>query len=313
MSKPQWIIDTDAGVDDCQALALALTSPEIEVLAITTVAGNVNLQQVIKNTAETLKISGKNVPFFVGAERPLVSQLVSAEGIHGADGLNNYWENRETEDLPRPGEMNAVQAIIELSKIHQGNINIVTIGPLTNLALAVAIDPLLPSRFNRVVVMGAAVHGKGNRTIVAEFNVWADPEAAFITFERFPLLEIVSWETCTEPDHQFDISFLHEYKQGTTPIGKFIGEITKVHEGRSTVFFCDPITLAICIDPSIVLKETLKYGVVELSGALTRGMTVVNWKRSDEKEINMTPRKNLKIAEKLDMEKIRALFLRSIH
>ena len=161
--------------------------------------------------------------------------------------------------------------------------------------------------------MGGAVHGKGNRTVVSEFNIWCDPEAAFIVFERFPLLEIVPWETCTETEHQFSLEFLHTYKQGTTEIGRFIGEITKVNEGRSTVFFCDPITLAICVDPSIVLENTLRYGVIELGGGITRGMTVVNWKRSDEKDVNVTPRCNLKIAEKLDMEKIRALFLRSIH
>jgi purine nucleosidase len=268
---------------------------------------------VVKNTAETIRLSGKPVPYYIGADRPLVSKLVSAEGIHGADGLNNYWAGREPQGLASPESINAAQAIIEFSLKHSGNINIVTIGPVTNLALAVALDPDLPGRFNRVVVMGGAVHGKGNRTVVSEFNVWCDPEAAFIVFERFPLLEIVSWETCTEVEHQFSLEFLHTYKQGTSEIGKFIGEITKIHEGRSTVFFCDPITLAICVDPSIVIKDTLRYGVVELGGGITRGMTVVNWKRSDEVETNLTPRCNLKIAEKLDMEKIRALFLRSIH
>lgn len=312
MSKTFWIIDTDAGVDDCQALILALTSPEIEVLAITTVSGNVNLPQVIKNTAEAIRISNKPVPFYIGAERPLISKLISAENIHGSDGLNNYWQSHSPSNLPIPDQKSAVQAIIDLSKQYINNINIVTIGPLTNLALAVALDPDLPSRFNRVVVMGGAVHANGNRSVVAEFNIWCDPEASYMVLERFPLIEMVPWETCIDPDHQFSLEFLHNYKSGQSPAGDFINKITKLHEGRSSVFFCDPVTLCICIDPEIVLKSTTTDCHIELNGSITRGMTVVNWKKSDEVEVNELKKKNVKIVEKLDTKKIMDLFLRSI-
>lgn len=309
MSKTYWILDTDAGVDDCQAIILALTSPEIEVLAITTLAGNVSLPQVLKNTAETIRISGKSVPYYIGADRPLINKLVTAENIHGVDGLNNYWSGQSDENLPKPEQKSAVQAIIDLSKEYSNNINIVTIGPLTNLALAVAIDPDLPKRFNRVVLMGAAVHAKGNRSLVSEFNFWFDPEASYMVIERFPLVELVPWETCIAPEHQFSLDFLQEYKSSQSPAGVFINKITKIREGRSSVFFCDPITLCICIDPTIVLQSSRTECRVEINGNLTRGMTVVNWRLSEMQDVEKL---NVVIVERFDVEKVKNLFLRSV-
>ena len=206
-----------------------------------------------------------------------------------------------------------MEAIIQYANTYRGQISIVTIGPLTNLELAVAIDPELPQKFNRVLVMGAAVHAKGNRTLCSEFNLWCDPEASFIVFDRFPLLEIIPWETCIAPEHQFSLEFLNEYTSGVSKRGEFIKCITKINKNKSTLYFCDPITVAIAIDPSIVLKSTLTDGHIELSGNYTRGMSVINWKRYDELEVNSgTKKPNLLIAEKLDIDKIKQLFLDSI-
>lgn len=315
MSKNLWIIDTDAGVDDCQALVLGLTSNEIEVVAVTTVAGNIPINQVVVNTAETLKVCGLNsIPFHIGSQRPLISEPFTAQGIHGQDGLNNYWDSHSELELPQPSSKGAALAIIDYANMYAGELSIVTIGPLTNLALAVAIDPELPKKLKRVLVMGSAVHAKGNASFTSEFNIYCDPEAAHIVFERFPLLEIFPWETCIAKEHQFSEEFLLNYTSGTTNHGKFIKEITKIHEGASTVIFCDPITVAAAIDPSIVIKSTLREGFVELSGKYTRGMTVVNWKLSDVSELNEGFRKpNLLIAESLDIKKIENLLIKSIN
>jgi len=126
------------------------------------------------------------------------------------------------------------------------------------------------------------------------------------------MLEIVPWETCIAPENQFTSEFLHQYTSGTSPAGHFIKEITHVEEGHSSVFFCDPITLSIAIDPSIIKQYSERRGYVELSGKHTRGMTVVNWGCSDMKEINASV-PNLKIVERLDIEKIMELFLRSVN
>lgn len=177
MSNKYWIIDTDAGVDDCQALALAFACQEshnFEILAITCLAGNILLPQVVANVAETLRVSNKeNIPFYVGADRPLISILRPATNIHGVDGLNNYWqrEDKTIEGLVKPQSKSSIQAIIDLANEYAGNINIVTIGPLTNLALAVCQDPEIILKFNRVLVMGGSVHYRGNRSIVSEFNI----------------------------------------------------------------------------------------------------------------------------------------------
>jgi len=160
--------------------------------------------------------------------------------------------------------------------------------------------------------MGAGVHGKGNVTVSAEFNVWYDPEASHMVFDRFPLLEIVPWETCISSEYQFTKEFLHQYTSGTSSAGVFIREITKLVDGYSTIYFCDPITLSIAIDPSIITLYSDRRGFVELSGKHTRGMTVVNWGCSDMKEINASV-PNLKIIEKIDLEKVMELFLRSVN
>ncbi|CAG9317092.1 unnamed protein product [Blepharisma stoltei] len=318
MSKNMWIIDTDAGVDDAQALVLALKCQEyhnFEVVAITSVAGNVPLPQVNKNIGEILRVCNKtHIPYYSGSAKPLINDLTDCASIHGVDGLNNYWSNpsRGAEDIPEPQSKHAVQAIIDIANEHPGQVSIATIGPLTNLALAVCLDPALPTKFKRVLVMGAAVHGKGNITVSAEFNIWCDPEASHIVFERFPLLEIVPWETCIDREHKFTSEFLNSYTHGATPQGNFVREITTIVGGESHVFFCDPITICIAIDESIAKEYSLRKGFVELNGGYTRGMTVVNWGCSDMKEINEGGDANLKIVEKLDLEKIMALFLHSI-
>lgn len=317
MSGNMWIVDTDAGVDDAQALVIALNPPaasNFEVVAITTVCGNVSLAQANQNVAEILRVSNKiNIPYYSGAEKPLINKLVDCSSIHGADGLNNYWDlpGKSTDSLPKPQNTHAVQAIIDMANRYPGQLNICFIGPLTNLALAVCLDPQLPEKLKRVLIMGAAVHGKGNITVAAEFNVWCDPEASHIVFERFPILEIIPWETCIASESKFSSEFLHRYTSLNTPCGSFINEITKVHEGDSTVFFCDPITLCVAIDETVIKEYSYRHGQVELSGQFTRGMTVVNWQSSDMKSVNSaTP--NLKIVEKLDIDKIMALFMNSI-
>lgn len=319
MSKNYWVIDTDAGVDDCQAMVLGISAMHrelIDIVGITAVAGNVGLPQALINIAQTLKSCGEeNLPFYPGAVSPLVAPLKVAASIHGEDGLNNYWKlnGKSKEGLPSPQEKHAAQAIIDLANEYRGELSITTIGPLTNLALAVSLDPSLPSKLKRVLVMGGAVHALGNTSFVAEFNIKSDPEAAHVVFQKFPRIEVLPWETCIAAEHQFSYEFLEEYLSRTSDKGVFIKEITKVEEGKSSVFFCDPLTLCVAVDETVAKRVEEREGHVELTGTLTRGMTVVNWGCSDEKEVNEgTGVRNLRIIEALDMQKVQELFLQSV-
>jgi len=311
-----WLIDTDAGVDDIQALVIALKHPSLfKVVGITVVAGNVSLDQASLNVAECLRICEREeVTYYRGANRPMVNSIQYPESIHGADGLNGYWEKKHgtnPPELKQPNELPAASAIIKLSNEFKP-LNIVTLGPLTNLALALMIDPTLPSRLGRVVVMGGAVHAKGNITTVAEFNVYTDPEAAHICFERLNKIELMSWEGSIDPIHQFDMCFFDAYTGSLSSHGELIKLITLLNEGKSSVFFCDPLTVCIALDPTIVLASSEKECTVELAGGRTRGMLVVNWGFSDMPEVNSTTKHNVKIIERLDMVKVKQIFLDSV-
>jgi purine nucleosidase len=311
-----WIIDTDAGVDDIQALVIALRNPQcFNLLGVTVVVGNIPLQQASKNVAECLRVCGReDVPYFNGAARPIISEPVGAEGMHGADGLNGYWAKNHGSNEPALKPAEALPAALAIVKFANENkpLNIVTLGPLTNLALALMIDPELPSKLGRVIVMGGAVNALGNVTVCAEFNVHFDPEASHIVFERLPKLELLSWECAINPLHQFDESFLNAYTQSLTAPGSLIKDIVHIVEGKSFVFFCDPMTICVALDPSVVLESSERHCQVELTGARTRGMLVVNWGSSDVSEINCSSRLNAKIVQRLDMRKVEGIFLASV-
>ncbi|QQQ75340.1 nucleoside hydrolase [Saccharothrix sp. 6-C] len=171
------IIDTDPGVDDAFALALAAASPEVDLIGVTTVFGNVSLENTTRNALRLLALLGRDdVPVGVGASRPLVHPHPHLSSAHGADGLSGY-----ADTLPRPTRgpdpRDAVTLLRDLLDQADRPVTIVPIGPLTNIALLLAAHPGLKPKIGRLVVMGGGVNG-GNITATAEFNVWSDPEAA---------------------------------------------------------------------------------------------------------------------------------------
>jgi purine nucleosidase len=270
----QWIIDTDGGIDDAQALVLALrTGPsyDFSVAAVTVVAGNVTAEQACKNVGECLYVTDRcDVPVFVGANRPLVATVMYASHVHGEDGLGGYWTTVPQHSIPVSQQESAVSAIIRLASASPKTLSIVTIGPLTNLALAVLLDPDLPQKLDRIVIMGAAETGNGNTNKTAEFNIFWDPEAAAIVFDRFSALEIVSWECTIDPKNEFPGERLKQYLTGDTKVGKFIKDITQLPEGFE-VIFCDPMALAVAMNPSIVKEDFPCVGWVSLGDCYTEG------------------------------------------
>jgi purine nucleosidase len=272
------IIDTDTASDDAVALVLALTDPRVEVTAITVVSGNVPLAAGVQNALYTVELCGADVPVHAGADRPLQRPAKYATDVHGQDGMGDTGLPL-TGRVPRPEH--AVDVIIDLVRRYPGEMTVVTLGPLTNLAMAVRKAPDIVALIPRVVMMAGAADGLGNVTPAAEFNVWVDPEAADIVYgSGLPLVQ-VGWDV-SRKDATVTLAQGEELAaQG--PLGEFCVRIQ-----RQLIEFCrevthvdgfdlpDPVTVAVAIDPSIATRVERRYVVVETTGEHTVGATVVD-------------------------------------
>lgn len=275
------ILDCDPGHDDAVAIMLALGSPAIELLGITTVAGNQTLDKTTRNAQSVLAVCGREeVPVHAGSPRPLVRPVRVHEGIHGISGLDGV-------DLPEPGRpvagSHGVQFIIDTVLAAQpGTVTLVAVGPLTNLALAARLEPRIVPRVREVVVMGGGYH-KGNQTPVAEFNIWVDPEAARIVFdEAWPLTMVgldLTHQALATPEVEARVGAI-----GSPLGGFFLGLMDFFRRSNRRVQgwedppVHDPCTIAYLIDPTIV--ETTRVPLtVELHGEHTAGMTVADFRR----------------------------------
>src|SRR5579871_196648 len=189
LNRRPILIDTDTASDDAVALIMAMRSPSVQVKAITTVAGNVGVTQATQNALFTVELCGANVPVFSGAANPLERVLQMADWFHGQDGLGDHGYAPSV-GTPAPG--NAVDALISVVRETPG-IELITLGPLTNLALALQRWPALAQSISRCVVMGGAPCCEGNVTPAAEYNVWVDPEAARIVFASGAPNDMIGW------------------------------------------------------------------------------------------------------------------------
>ncbi|WP_109123737.1 nucleoside hydrolase [Dyella sp. C11] len=286
MSQLQLLIDTDPGVDD--ALAILMAHAHADVLGLTIAAGNVGLGHTVRNARTLVDLVDKATPVFPGCPTPLVRlPEEDAVHVHGADGLGDV-------GFPEPrtvasGE-HAVHAILRLTREHP-DLTLVCLGPLTNLALAVRLDPSLPQRVKRLVIMGGAVTGLGNTgKIPAEFNIGFDPEAAHVVFEAFPSFDLVDWEVVLR--HAFDDEEFNGWiaagDQRATFFDKVFGTARAFNakRGRHGVIAADALAMAVAIDPGIVTRMEERHVAVEMDGRLTRGATVVDWTARHGKPAN---------------------------
>lgn len=269
------IIDTDPGVDDALAILMALAHPRATVEAITTVAGNVGIGHTTRNAGAILDLAGADVPIHRGAAGPLVGRPLEAADVHGGDGLGDC--GRSSSDR-RPSAEHAANALVRLTRDDPGALTLVCLGPLTNVALATRLDPDLPSRVRRLVVMGGAVRATGNSSAVAEFNIHADPEGASVIFDAWPEATLVTWEATLA--HPLVWGLLSS--DGTdTPTGAFVRAITahvaeyvRHNLGSDSFYVPDPLAMAVALEPEIVADERSCGIVIELAGGHTRGQTV---------------------------------------
>jgi purine nucleosidase len=276
--KRPFLIDTDTASDDAVALIMALRCPQVEVTAITTVAGNVGVDQATRNALYTAELCDSKVPVFAGSEKPLTRAHESASWFHGRDGLGDH-------GYPPPRraveKQSAVDAIMETIESRPGLV-LVTLGPLTNVALALQKKPDIAGKVSRCVVMGGAPCCEGNVTPAAEYNIWCDPEAARVVARSGLPIELVGWHLC-RGRAALNRSDIEQVLSLGTPVAKFAIECnSRAQEaylqqtGEHGISLPDPVAMAVALDPSIVTSQSEHYLEVETDSALTRGMTVVD-------------------------------------
>jgi purine nucleosidase len=272
------IVDTDTASDDAVALIMALREPAVEVVAITVVAGNVPLPQASRNARYTVELCGANVPVYEGATGPLKRELRTATFFHGEDGLGGrgYPPPRRP-----PAADHAVPALVAAIRARPGAV-LVTLGPLTNVALALAEAPDIASKVGRCVVMGGAAGTVGNMTPAAEYNVWCDPEAARACFRSGLPIEMVGWEL-SRGSANLDDSDIARCRALGTELARFAVdcnatalEVTRSLFGGPGISLPDPVAMAVALDPGVVTRRSRHLVDVECDGTLTRGMTVVD-------------------------------------
>ena len=276
------LLDCDPGHDDAIAMLLAHGSPAVELVAVTTVAGNQTLEKVTRNALAVAELAGIDVPVAAGCDRPLVRPRIVAPDIHGDSGMDGPV-------LPTPrravDRRHAVDLIVDtVMGAEPGEITLVPTGPLTNVAMAARREPRIVPRVREVVMMGGGYH-VGNRTPVAEFNVLADPEAAHVVLnEAWPVTMVgldLTHQAVATPDVRERLSALD------TAAARFVGELLDFYGAtyRSAQGFPyppvhDPCAVAYVIDPEVLTTRRAPLDV-ELHGALTSGMTVADL-RGDE-------------------------------
>lgn len=288
------VIDTDPGVDDAHALLMAFTHPGARVEALTTVSGNVGLDKTTANACtilDVLEVDVGQTPIYAGCDRAILGGQPDAAYVHGTDGLGDG--PRTVSGRPVAAE-HAALALIRLANTYPGELTLVALGPLTNLALALRLDPTLPQKYERLIVMGGAIRGTGNMAErpATEFNIYADPEAAAIVFGGWPLLTLLSWETTLL--YPLTHAHLNALMSTGTPRSDFFRRITtKIHTyvrdqlGRDGLYAPDPLAVAVALEPSLVTRREARAVTVELAGAHARGLTSVDWAGLTQRPANV--------------------------
>lgn len=302
----RMLIDTDAGVDDAQAIMMAFAHPDVSVEAITTCTGNVHVDKVVSNVFAVLDLLGRSAPVYRGAASPLILNWSPEVTVHGEDGLGNWSGRQPTSRRVEPEP--AAAALVRLADESPGEYTLVALGPLTNLALAYALDPSFPSKIKKLVFMGGTIRAAGNTEMVtAEWNIFCDPEAAHMTLRAFPYSTMLSWETTL--DHPLPWSRFEALLAAETPAARFVREtsslsvnLMKQYPQFGGYLMPDPLAMAVALAPDLIRRSAEHYVTVELHGSETRGQTVIDYFGRK----GQPP--NVQIVTELDMDGIGWLF-----
>ncbi len=275
------VLDLDTGIDDALALMLALRSPELDLKAVTCVAGNVTLDQVIRNTLGVLEAAqAPTIPVAAGADRPLTRRLTTATFFHGADGIGGV-------KLPptdrRVAPEDAATLLCALAEQHDGELTVIAVGPLTNVALACRRDARFPKRVKKLVVMGGAATVAGNVTPVAEANFHNDPEAADLVFRAGFDVTMIGLDVTLKVlfDARRYGAVRDAVARSTDPVSLLAVQVLDFYlradlaAGLEGSPMHDPLAVAVAADPSLVTCRDLLVEI-ETEGRLTAGQSVAN-------------------------------------
>lgn len=275
MKKIPVIIDCDPGLDDAVALILAGKNEIIDLKAVTVVGGNQTLEIVGRNALRLLSLAGVDVPVAYGFEGPMVRELVMAPEVHGEDGIQGVMLPEAT---LKKSELHAIDLMAKILRESEEKVTLVTMGPLTNIAMFLKRYPELKEKIERISLMGGVING-GNCTCVAEFNIYVDPEAASIVFNSgIPLTMSgldVTHKAILLPE---DIEEIREIdNQVSRVLVNILEKITAFHNsiGEEECYLHDPVALIAASHPEILKTKSLRVDI-ELQGEFTTGMTVAH-------------------------------------
>ena len=307
MQKRNVLIDCDTGVDDAIATLLAVRSPALNVLGITTVGGNAFLEKVVRNTLIVVEHSGKHVPVFRGHSGPMLTALQTAEHAHGSDGLGDI-------GFPDPkgkaADEHAVDFLVRAFMEATEDLHLITLGPLTNIAFALSKEPRLEQRIRSLVMMAGGITA-GNASAAAEFNVFVDPEAADIVFRSAIPKTMVALEPIME-GATFSEEEVKQLESSDAPWCWMIGRLLRqrLETWQGPVSPPDPAAVGVAIDATIAKAEML-HVAIETKGEHTRGMTVVDRRRWRGKRAG-TASPNVNVVMSINTARYRQLVLETL-
>lgn len=285
-----FLIDTDTASDDAVALIMALRHKDVNVEAVTVVAGNTPIKQAVQNALFTVELCKKNTPVYEGIGKPLLRPLETAQFVHGKDGLGDVGLDLQGRT---PATAHAIDVIIGTINRFPNEIELVTLGPLTNIAAAIIKDPEIVTKVKSCVVMGGVGRGEGNITPVSEYNIWTDPEAAKIVFQSGLPIKMVGWDVTLNHAY-FHAEDGENIRKLNTPLAKFtidiqntVIEFTKKSLGMEAFHLPDPIAMAVALDATIATKTTPVYVDISLNNDATRGQTIVDYPNVYKKKPNV--------------------------
>ena len=300
------IIDTDSGIDDILAMMLAFNSPELKIETVTTVAGVVPQEQAQKRALGLLKfLDVKNVPVATGAVKPLLREFREASSEMAELDELLFPESEQKLDR-RP----AARLILDKADELNGDLTIIAIGPLTNMAVATLVDPEIVDKITELIIMGGAFnitpYGRGNVTPVAEFNMWCDPEAAKIVFGSGIAVKAIGLDVTTDPDNRLSDERFREIWKSDTKRARLVVDLCRRHIQELGYFnLHDPIAVAAAIDPKLMrIKRFLVE--VETISQLTCGQTIVHELSPSS---SCGKRSNIDVCVSVDSERFIDLFI----